>query len=159
MNKILILILLLLTICNAKTDKIDINKDSTKIVINNLKEIKLNRISGQAVGYSGSPGIFYLSGEYLIKHGNEQLYLELLKDKNPTIQFLGLYCLANKDSVKYDSILIKYIKDTTTAEYQPLGCSITEEKLGNIVKILRKNIRFLSYERKNIKDTVNKKGR
>jgi len=94
----------------------------------------LEVVSGYAVGYSGSPGAFYIVSLVISSPFEEEIFLQMARHRNPVTRALAMICLARKDLTKYVKILSSFYTDRAEIQYMPLGCIVERITLDKLVR-------------------------
>jgi hypothetical protein len=97
----------------------------------------VNEVSGAVVG-AGNPGVFYNCMNYLMKNGNDSIFMNLAKSCTPAAIIMGVVCLMRSDSDKYKPLYDRFKDDSREVDYVPFGSVVTKVKMGDlIVKLVR----------------------
>lgn len=99
---------------------------------------KQSRIDGFAVGYSGSPGRFFLLGQHFHRLADEAYLWSMLTDDSPAVRAMGALCLRARNRE------LPAIKDASTVTLCPSGCVCEETTLGEFIDQLRSDTEFYS---------------
>jgi len=94
----------------------------------------LETVTGYAVGPTFVPGGFYTISLILSEPFDENQFMEMTRQDNPTVRAMALICLARHDKTRYEEIIRSFYTDRAEIEYMPYGCIVTRTTLDALAK-------------------------
>lgn len=104
----------------------------------------MNEIGGEAIGYAGIPGDFYLLYRYCLSAATDKDMQDMITDESPAVRIMGAKCILNSPYRKIDLKLVdRLLGDQQKIVVGPGGCSFFEMKVSDVVAELKKDAHFL----------------
>ncbi|MHC4167917.1 MAG: ankyrin repeat domain-containing protein [Planctomycetota bacterium] len=105
----------------------------------------LDKVSGYAVGYGGSPGDFYVLSLILSNPFEESKFLKMIQDYKPIIRAMAIICLGRQDLSRYKSTISSLYEDEAEVSYVPIGCIVGKISIANLAKDIIEDPNLLDY--------------
>ncbi len=103
----------------------------------------IEEVSGNAVGYAGTPGAFYLLSLEYLQRGGPKDFQALLRDGDPVARSMGLVCLAQSESEQSKELLLTQLEDAARVLCYPGGCVGSTVSVGSLALELLLNPGYL----------------
>ncbi len=112
-----------------------------------LRDHKMEGVSlveGSAVGFAGTPGLHSKSHAHFMKHATEADLKVMLADASPAVRIMAAHCIIShgKEGELLNAALMLE-DDDTKIMLMPGGCGVQQSTVGEVVKQMQKNAKYL----------------
>jgi len=124
---------------------ISIDHSQSSLFESAIRKVRLLESVSYRVGWTLEPGEFYKLFQECLKFGTVDEFKTLLRDENPIVRVMGLFCLAKSlNAEEFDAIAKPLFKDGARVKYTN-GCLLNQTAaVGSLARRLQENRFFLN---------------
>lgn len=105
----------------------------------------LEIVDGDAVYRGGGEGRFYKLSCTFLQHGTEADFVHLLRDPDPVVRVMGIWCLNKTDAAKHKNTIKALYRDSAEVSFVAVGCIVETKPVGEIARQVVRNPHLLEW--------------